>query len=172
MHPEIPEEGLTLQELFRGRGMDIPGILSRLKKTAEDLNLPWSGMEKTYNSRLAQEAGKWAEEKGRGEEFHRAVFHAYFAEGKNIAKKDVVAELAGRVGLPREEALEALESRRLGQAVDEDWALSRRSSITAVPTFIMDDRRVVGAQPYSRLEQFVRESGAPEKKQSKGVQDR
>lgn len=172
MHPEIPEEGLTLQELFKGRGMNIPGILSRLKKTAEELDLPWSGMEKSYNSRLAQEAGKWAEEKGRGEEFYRAVFRAYFAEGANIAKRDVLAELAGRVGLPREEASEVLESRRLGQAVDEDWALSRRSFITAVPTFIMDDRRVVGAQPYSRLDQLLRESGVPEKKQSKGVHDR
>jgi predicted DsbA family dithiol-disulfide isomerase len=30
--------------------------------------------KKTYNSRLAQELGKWAETKGKGDEYHDAVF--------------------------------------------------------------------------------------------------
>jgi len=48
---------------------------------------------------LAQEMGKWAEEKGKGDEFHDAVFRTYFADGKNIAKKDVLLEMAKKVGL-------------------------------------------------------------------------
>ena len=95
LHPETPEEGLTLEELFAGRNIDIPQAMARLKKVAEELGLPLGERKKTYNSRLAQELGKWAETKGKGDEFHDAVFRAYFVDGKNIAKADVLVG-AGR----------------------------------------------------------------------------
>ena len=62
----------------------------------------------TYNSRLAQELAKWAESKGKGDEFHRAVFEAYFVETKNIGKIDELALLAQSLGLPEEEARQVL----------------------------------------------------------------
>ena len=163
LHPEIPAQGLPLKDLFRGRDVDIPAIQARLKRTAAELNLPWVGLEMTYNTRLAQEAGKWAEEKGKGEEYHQAVFHAYFVEGKNIGDPVVLAALAENLGLPSDEALEMLQSRKFRPAVDEDWALSRDCFITAVPTFMIDQDRLVGAQPYSLLEQFMRKHAVPEK---------
>lgn len=167
MHPETPEQGLTLEELFAGRNMDIPGVLAGLKRVADELGLPWGDRQRTYNSRLAQELGKWAEGKGRGDEFHMAVFRAYFAEGRNIAKREVLADLATAVGLPKEEAGEALESRRFKAAVDEDWSLSREWGITAVPTFVINQDRVVGAQPYKVLEQFLRSNRVGEKSKRK-----
>ncbi len=84
LHPETPPEGLSLAELFRGRSVDIAQQILRLKNAARELGLPWSDREMTYNSRLAQELGKWAEEKGRGDEFHMAVYRAYFVDLKNI----------------------------------------------------------------------------------------
>jgi predicted DsbA family dithiol-disulfide isomerase len=39
----------------------------------------------TYNSRLAQELGKWVETRGKGDQYHDAVFQAYFVDGKNLA---------------------------------------------------------------------------------------
>ena len=47
-------------------------------------------------------------------------------------------------------------------------SLARRWEITAVPTFILQDRAVVGAQPYGVLEKFVVESGVGERKPKKG----
>jgi predicted DsbA family dithiol-disulfide isomerase len=163
LHPETPEQGLTLEELFAGRQVDIPGLLARLKKVAGELGLPWGVRQKTYNSRLAQELGKWAEEQGKGDEFHLAVFRVYFAEGRNIAEREVLTDLAGQVGLPQDEARKILESRNFKAAVDEDWRLSRELGITAVPTFVMDHRSLVGAQPYSLLEQFLRNNGVRER---------
>jgi len=156
LHPETPEQGLTLEELFAGRDVHIPAVLGRLKKVAGELGLPWGDRTKTYNSRLAQELGKWAEEQGKGDEFHKAVFLAYFVDGKNIAKKEVLGDLASGVGLVKEEAFEILQSRSLKAAVDEDWRLSREWGIMAVPTFVIDRERLVGAQPYPVLEEFVR----------------
>jgi predicted DsbA family dithiol-disulfide isomerase len=159
LHPETPEEGRTLEELFAGRNMDIPAMMARLKSVADAEGLPWGTRKKTYNSRLAQEMGKWAEEKGKGEEFHNAVFRAYFVEGKNIGGKEVLIELAKKVGLPVKEAKEVLESRSFMAAVDEDWKLSMRKGITAVPTFVLDHQAVVGAQPYEVLESFLVQNG-------------
>jgi predicted DsbA family dithiol-disulfide isomerase len=159
LHPETPEEGLTLKELFAGRDLDIQGVVARLKRVADELGLAWGDRDRTYNSRLAQELGKWAEERGKGDEFHRAVFRAYFAEGRNIGQRGVLTDLAGSVGLIQEAAKEVLESRRFRAAVDEDWRLSRERGITAVPTFVIDHNLLVGAQPYQAIEGFLRNNG-------------
>ena len=134
-------------------------MLARLREKASELGLPFGERKKTYNSRLAQEMGLWAESKGKGELFHKAAFHAYFADGKNIAKIPVVVELAASVGLPEEDAALVLSKRLYKQAVDEDWKLARMMGITAVPTFVIDSDRVVGAQPYKVLSRFVESHG-------------
>jgi len=114
--------------------MDVEKMLARLREKASELGLPFGERKKTYNSRLAQELGLWAESKGKGELFHKAAFHAYFADGKNIAEIPVLVELAASVGLTAEEAAEVLSKRVLKLAVDEDWKLARMMGITAVPT--------------------------------------
>jgi predicted DsbA family dithiol-disulfide isomerase len=163
LHPDTPEEGMTLRDLFSGRNADIPAMLASLKRVATELGLPWGERNRTYNSRSAQELGKWAETQGRGDAFHDAVFRGYFVEGKNIAKIEVLKDLAGSVGLPEKEAQEALSSRSFKEAVDEDWMLSRKWGITAVPTFVVDGAWLVGAQPYEKLEEFLRSKGVRER---------
>ena len=132
----------------------------RLSKAAEDSGLPFRRNDKIYNSRLAQELGLWSESKNKGDEFHAAVFKAYFVDGKNIGAIPVLVELASSVQLPVEEAAEILAARSFKTAVDADWALSREKAITAVPTLILNQDRVVGAQPYSVLEQLLEVNGA------------
>ena len=43
--------------------------------------------------------------------------------------------------------------------MDEDWSLSHKNSITAVPTFVMNKDRLVGAQPYEMLEGLMDANG-------------
>ena len=160
LHPETPEEGLTLEELFAGQPKDIKKIMTRLKQVADELGLPLGERKMTFNSRLAQELGKWAESKGRGDEFHEAVFRAYFVDGKNIGKVDEIVDLAKSIGLSGQEARSVLELRTFREAVDSDWSRSRALGITGVPTFLADHRAAVGFQPYEDLEQFLINSGA------------
>jgi predicted DsbA family dithiol-disulfide isomerase len=40
-------------------------------------------------------------------------------------------------------------------AVDADWARARSLMVTAVPTFIIRDRKTAGFQSYEALAQFV-----------------
>jgi len=167
LHPETPEEGRTLEDLFAGRNMDIPAMLARLKGVADELGLPWGTRKKTYNSRLAQELGKWADAESPGLPVHDALFRAYFVDGKNIGKIDILAGLAKSVGLPEKEAKKVLQSRTFKDAVDSDWARCRELGITAVPTFVIDHHAVVGAQPYEALEQFLKKNGVKERRASR-----
>jgi predicted DsbA family dithiol-disulfide isomerase len=150
---------MSLEELFKGRGIDLPSSMEHLKKVATELGLPWGRRTRTCNSRRAQELGKWAEALGQGHEFHMAVFRVYFAAGKNIADISVLKEIAETIGLDGRMAEQTLAERTYKAAVDRDWDYSRSCGITAVPTFKVDGREVVGAQPYQALEDLVRAAG-------------
>lgn len=163
MHPETPAEGITLEELFKGRNVDIPAMLKKLKKVADGLGLAFGDRKMTCNSRMAQELGKWAETMGKGDEFHHAAFKAYFADGKNLAQREVLEGLAAEVGLSVTEAIAVLENRTYQEAVDADWALAHETGITAVPTFIFGERRLVGAQPYEALEKLMIGNDVPKR---------
>jgi predicted DsbA family dithiol-disulfide isomerase len=139
--------------------VDREEMRRRLSEAAENYGLPFRGSDKIYNSRLAQELGLWSESKGRGDEFHAAVFKAYFVGGMNIADIPVLVGLASSVELPADEAAEILTTRAFRAAVDADWALSREKSITAVPTLVLNHDRVVGAKPYSALEELMEANG-------------
>jgi predicted DsbA family dithiol-disulfide isomerase len=164
LHPETPPEGLPLQEIYGARVLDMPKTLAHLQALAESLGLPMAERTMTYNSRLAQELGKWAESQGKGGEFHDAVFRAYFGEGKNISKPAVLAALAKSVGLPEKEARAVLKQRTFKEAVDADWSLCEELGVRSVPTFAVDDEAVVGAQPYEVLEKLLLDKGAKKRK--------
>ena len=159
LHPETPAEGLTLEELFAGRPVDIKQVLANLNRTAKDLGLPFGKREKTYNSRLAQELGKLAERQGCGEQFHMAAFRAYFADGLNIGLPSTLVELGASVGLSASQVLEALKKRTFEEAVDQDWMRSYQLGVKAVPTFMINGMSLVGAQPYGKLVELVKSSG-------------
>ncbi len=160
LHPETPQEGRTMEDLFAGRGLDVPAMMARLKRKAEELGLPFGVRTMTFNSRRAQELGKWAWGQGAGPAYDDAVFRAYFAEGRNIAETGVLLEAAAAAGLDRDQAAQALESGQFAAAVDGDWARSRTMGVTAVPTFVAGGRGLVGAQSYEALEGLVRAAGA------------
>ncbi len=130
-------------------------MLAHLKQVARDLQLPFGDRKMTYNSRLAQELGKWAEQKGKGDAFHDAVFRAYFADGRNIADVNNLADIATSVGLDAKEAHEILTARTFKEAVDSDWTRAYESRVTAVPTFLMNGQTLVGAQPFNALANFM-----------------
>jgi len=159
LHPDTPEEGLLIEQLFAGYPIHLERMRTSLRETAADLGLPFGERDKTYNSRLAQELGCWAGSKDMGDTFHKAVFEAYFAEGKNIAQIDVLVAVAAAVGLPREEAETVLTARAFKSSVDVDWALSRTKGITAVPTCVVHEDVLVGAQPYGEMRRFVEANG-------------
>jgi len=163
LHPETPADGgRSLADLFAGRNVDRRAMHAQMKARMDAEGLPYGERTMTYNSRLAQELGKWADTQPGGEALHDALFRAYFVEARDISKPEVLLEIVERLGLPVDGAREVLEQRTFKAAVDADWALSRRYGITGVPTFVAGRHGVVGAQPYEVLEQLVRQAASPE----------
>ncbi len=156
LHPETPQAGRTLEDLFAGQNMDIPQMIAHLRKTAAGLGLPFGDRHDTYNSRKAQELGKWAETLGRDDRFHHAAFAAYFAHGRNIADLKVLADIAETADLPGQKVADIIETGRFSQAVNEDWQRSKDLGIRVVPTFSSNGRKVEGAKSYQALVDFVK----------------
>jgi predicted DsbA family dithiol-disulfide isomerase len=163
LHPETPMEGRSLADLFAGRGVDRKAMNAQMKARMDAEGLPYGERTMTYNSRLAQEVGKWADSQPSGEAIHDAMFRAYFVEARNIGDPAEILKIVKQVGLSVEGAREVIEKRTFKDAVDEDWALSRQLGVTGVPTFVAGRYGVVGAQPYETLERLVEKAAAGEK---------
>ena len=161
LHPDTPAEGRALADLFAGRSAEQRKAMhAQMKARMDAEGLPYGERTMTYNSRLAQELGKWADTQPGGEALHDALFRAYFVDARDISQPSVLLEIATQVGLPADGAREVLEKRTFKDAVDADWKLSREYGVTGVPTFVAGRQGVVGAQPYEVLEQLVREAGS------------
>ena len=155
LHPDTPAEGRSLADLFAGRNVDPEAMHAQMKARMDAEGLPYGKRSMTYNSRLAQELGKWADTQPGGEAIHDALFRAYFVEARDISQPAVLLDIARQVGLSGDAAREVLEKRTFKDAVDADWKLSRQYGITGVPTFVVGRHGVVGAQPYETLVQLV-----------------
>ena len=160
LHPETPTEGRSMAELYVGRNVDPEAMYARMKGLMDAESLPYGRRTHTYNSRLAQELGKWADTQPGGEAIHDALYRAYFVDARNIGDPNVLVDIAQSAGLSAEEARTVLTERRFKDAVDADWAKSREWGVTGVPTFVAARYGVVGAQPYEVLEQLLDKAGA------------
>jgi predicted DsbA family dithiol-disulfide isomerase len=160
LHPETPAEGRTLLDLFGSGPEDIKAKNTRMKGLMEAEGLPYNERSHTYNSRLAQEIGSWAETQPSGSTIHDKFFEAYFVDRRNVGDAEVIIDVVKSVGLDEQEARAVLTERRFKSAVDADWEKSRNYGVTGVPTFVSNGRGLVGAQPYEALQQLVGDAGA------------
>lgn len=129
---------------------------ARIKEATRAVGLPFNRHPRVPNTHLAHEAAMFAEAHGKGDEFHRAVLRAYFAEATWIGHVDGLVGLGERVGLNGSDLREALETGRYRAAVDQVIAHNHAEGITAVPAFIFGEHGMLsGAQPYEIFERAM-----------------
>lgn len=159
LHPETPAQGQLLEDLFAGHDVDINAMYMRMKGLMDAEGLEYEPRTHTYNSRLAQELGKWADQQAaRAKDYsaiHDALYRAYFVDGQNIGNVDVLLAVAEKAGLPGEDVRDVVTTRSAQKAVDADWEKSKQYGVTGVPTFVAGGYGLVGAQPYDALEQLM-----------------
>ena len=166
LHPDTPPEGREMAGFYAQRGLDPDKMYTDMKERMDGEGLPYGKRTHSYNSRLAQELGKWADTLEDGARLHDALYRAYFVDSKNIGDADVLLEVVGSVGLSVDAARAVMETRSFKEAVDADWEKSRQYGVTGVPTFVAGGYGVVGAQPYEALEQFLNQVTAEAKNKS------
>ena len=160
LHPYVPDEGMTLEELFKGRNFDLKAVQQHIRNLAAEEGLDYGERSNTYNSRLAQELAKWAETQPNGSGIHNRLYRAYFYEGTNLANIEALADAAEEIGLDRIEAKKTLENREFQEHVDADWNRCRKIGVMAVPTYLCNGRNLIGAQSYEGLVDPVVSAGA------------
>jgi len=110
----------------------------------------------TSNSYLSLEAAEFAAEHGDLMRFHRAMFKAYFEDLEDIGSLDTVIHVGAAAGLAETELRAALVEGRYRTKVDEGIQWSREIGVTAVPTFVLDDKYgIVGAQDGAVFEELL-----------------
>ena len=161
---DTPKEGLSLTACFSDDPLVVKERMRNLEEAAESLGLPFVPPEMIYNSRSAQELGVWAESKGKGDAFLKSLYIAYFVDSRNIAKISVLSELAASVGLPAEDVDRVFRAGTYKDPVDRDWALAEQLNILVLPTFLIKGERLVGAQPYHKLQRLLEKAGVEKRK--------
>lgn len=156
LRPETPPEGMPPRRITPP---DAPPTPVELR--GERLGLKFTrGRTLTSYSHLALEAAEFAAQYGDPWAFHKRVFKAYFEELLDIGNVDVLVRLGEESGLPGPGLREALVDRRYQQPVDEGIAWSRAIGVTAIPTFVFNQRLgMVGAQELPAFREMMARVG-------------
>lgn len=146
-----PEQSLRNREMIRARGQDVGFIFSMDKRS------------RIYNTFDAHRLLHWAEEEGEGRQraLKEALFKAYFTDGESPGSHEVLARVAGEVGLDITRAKAILASDEYADAVREREQFYLQQGIHAVPAVIINDKHLIsGGQPAEVFEQALRQIAA------------
>lgn len=164
LNPHLPEDGQDITEHLVQKYGTTPEQLRRNQETIRargaDLGFTFDmgRRSRVYNTFDAHRLLHWAEVEGRQRELKRALFAAYFTEGRNPSDREVLIDLATQAGLDPVSAREVLESGRYADEVREREQFYARQGIRAVPSVIVDGQYLIqGGQPVEVFEQALRQ---------------
>jgi predicted DsbA family dithiol-disulfide isomerase len=107
----------------------------------------------------AHEAARLAREKGGEEAFRGAVYRAYWGEGQDIGRIDVLQALAAQVGLDAFEMKVALDIDRFRDEVRRDTAVGLKLGVRRLPVLFLGTgpgaRILIGPQTPETLEAAI-----------------
>ena len=143
------EQLLQNQEGIRARGAEL-GFTFNMDKR-----------QRIYNTFDAHRLLHWAQLEGRQHELKRALFAAYFTEGRNPSDREVLIDVAAKVGLDAAKARNVLASGQYADDVRQREQLYAQHGIRAVPSVIINDKYLIqGGQPVEAFEQALRKIAA------------
>ena len=167
LNPQMPAEGQDIVEHIAQKYGSTPeqfvrnqdGIRARGAALGFAFNL--DKRSRIYNTFDAHRLLHWAELEGRQLPLKRALFAAYFTEGRDPSDRETLIEIAAQVGLDPAQAREILESDRYADEVRERERFYGERGIQAVPSVIINDKYLIqGGQPVEAFEQVLRQIAA------------
>lgn len=168
LNPEMPDEGMSRRDYLRAKfGEDDGGDRYKHVIAAgleEGIPFAFEKMQRTPNTVRAHRLIRYATRAGTPDALVERLFVAYFVETRDVGDIDVLAAVAGEVGLDAQAVRAYLLSDEDDALIREEDAFARRMGIHGVPCFVIDRKFMVsGAQPpeiISQVLQRVRESAA------------
>ncbi|MBD3263142.1 thioredoxin domain-containing protein, partial [Candidatus Woesearchaeota archaeon] len=105
------------------------------------------------NAQIAAEASECAREQGKFWEYHDKIFENQISISQNYLQK-----WAGELGLDTEQFNDCLTSGKYSDKVNKDKNDGIAAGVSGTPTFFVNGKKIVGAQPFSVFQQAI-ESG-------------
>jgi predicted DsbA family dithiol-disulfide isomerase len=154
LHPETPPAGMLLSERFRG--YDLSSFYDQLRTRGKEVGVVFGTHTILSNSRSALMASEYARDKNQYDSFHENMFHAYFTEGLDIGKPDVITKVAGKSGLDEKETLSAVRDGRYASRLNEARKEGQLLGLTGIPLFIIENKyQIAGAQPIETFRELL-----------------
>jgi predicted DsbA family dithiol-disulfide isomerase len=158
IHPETPPEGVLLS--VRLPGIDWDGMYQNLRRSGAPYGIAFGDVKLLSNSRLSLEAGEFARDQGRFDDFHEEIFRAYFTGVQDIGRMDVILDVARSSGLDAEALRAALTQGLYRERLQAAQQESERYGVTGVPAFIIEEHyKIVGAQPLEVFRETLQKVG-------------
>jgi len=119
-------------------------------------DFPYLGQESVNAALAAREA----QEQGRFWEYHEALFGNQDSANSGSFSDASLKNLAEEAGVDPEKVEESLAASEHEAAISRDFERGQQMGITGTPTFIVNGRTIVGAQPKEEFERVIEEAAA------------
>jgi predicted DsbA family dithiol-disulfide isomerase len=106
-------------------------------------------------TRLAFEGFAYAEEHGLGRRYTERMFRAFFVEQRDIGRPDILAAVAGELGLDAGEFRAGLDSGRYFDVHQQALRRAQQLQITVAPTFLVENGRLEGMPTAESLHRLL-----------------
>ncbi|MBO2521971.1 MAG: disulfide bond formation protein DsbA [Firmicutes bacterium] len=152
---EAPLDPGALAEKQRYIEAHFPAV-RRIAKDQYGLDLSFGRLD--VDTRLAHVGAKLAAACGKAWEYHAKVFEAHWVQQADIGDPEVLAGIAGQLGIDREAFREGLDDEELHAGVLREEAAAHRLGIRGVPATVIAGRYLLsGAQTRERLRSVFQE---------------
>ncbi len=152
IHPETPAEGRSIDSLGYSRSQWTQ-MMQSLDSLAKEEGIVIPEHNLTTNSGLALRLAEAAKMDGREVFYrlHESLFEAFFCYGQNIADTRILTELGQEAGMSREQIKQFRDHTAITKRLQWNLQMASQHDVKSVPSYIIGDRQLSGAQPVSVL---------------------
>ncbi len=151
LRPGLPPEGIPRTP----KAGEVNGFLPHFNERAGELGLKLKRSPIVPCSRLALEVAEYAKAQGKFDQFHLAVFKAYWEEAKNIGLRSVIREIVQECGLNVNEVERCLDEGRYTPAIKTQSEEAKQSGVNGIPAYVVGGFLIEGVQPYEFFQRAV-----------------
>jgi predicted DsbA family dithiol-disulfide isomerase len=166
LNPDMPDDGIDRAEYLRRKfGGDAAQIYQRVSAVGESVGIPFdfARVQRQPNTLAAHQLIALARAQGSQDAMVERLFRAYFLEGADLTREDVLVQLAAEAALDPQAARADLRDAARRNAVRDEDASARSMGVEGVPFFVFDRRLAVSGahEPEVLIQAIERAAQAP-----------
>ena len=148
LNPDLPEDGMERNAYLArkfGSARAVETIYDAVARTGleEGIAFAFDAISRTPSTLRAHRLILGARSCGRQERVMEELFRAYFVGGQDIGDPETLADIAGKAGVDRQEALFWLTSSAKNDPVLRDHQRAIELGIRGVPCFVFNGRHAL-----------------------------